>query len=653
MSVIKFGKIKYLLMFMSVFIISCSSSSPENSDLCEPNPCKDSLVAHKTVCETVGDNDFKCVCETGFTDDNGACKKDVIVDECTDGATKCNMNELLTCENKEWTRFDCSVSNKKCETEGGKSSCISEVIETGSIYPIRKGDVAQDSRVNVKAIITGIKLDDSSKIEGFFIQEDGSDYRGIYIYAKNGLEDNLSIGDEVNVSGIYKEYNGLSEIVVEFETEVVKTDFSSPRSDFKLLNIDKLTSQNIEEYESMLVAVKGKFTVGDRDNSGNLQIKVDDGSVFIIRDDLYSNNLNKNDTLSEIRGVLAYNFAKFKIFPRGDYDLIDNTAICSQVSCGEGEVCEVTDDTPACICDEQHGYFDDSGDCKNPCSVEGTCVEDNKHTCVPVDAINFTCECDSGYELSEDGSCEAAAYCDVATYGSAFGLTGNALKTELNSIVNRTFVSYGYSNGRRAMFSYIDNYDGQFMGIYTGEYANHPHVSDKVILIDEKCENCPEKPDNNTWNWEHTWPKSKGTGTLPAKADLHHLFPTRAYVNSARSSLDFGNVEAGADRYCDDGNSTDSSCDGYDYVSERKSGLFEVADQHKGNTARAMFYIYVKYNLGGANYLSSTEAKALKIWHLLDSVDTKERGRNDRVEELQHNRNPFVDCPQFVDALFE
>lgn len=669
---------KYFLLFMLIFLISCGSTEKFDCSNCKENEiCNESekKCELKTAFDCSSCKDYedcnqeleKCILKEGNCVKNEncdintqicdltthTCKTKETPNDCTNGATKCDGNNLLTCSNNIWTNLDCSTENKICKTESNISSCVEDVVEDGTIYPIRHGDIAVDTEVSVKAIVTGIKVDNNNQLGGFYIQEDGLNYRGIYVYAKNPYENNLIIGDEVNVTGIYKEYHDLSEIIIEASSQVVKTGVNSPRENFYLLNINNLVTQSVEEYESMIVSVKGDFTVGDRDTTYNLSIKDANGNIFFIRDDLYKTELNKGDKFSEIRGVLSYNFGKFKIFPRGDYDLIDNTAVCSTVSCGVGEICEVTDNTPSCTCDTQNSYYEDTdGTCKNPCKLDNVCTQENKHKCVATNATDFTCKCDTGFQDNE-GTCEAIPYCNPAIYSSAFGLTGNDLKTELNHIVKRSFVSYGYDDGRIAMFSYIDNYNGQIRCIYTGEYASHPYVSDKALLH-KGCDGCADKPDNAVWNWEHTWPKSKGTGTMPAKADLHHLFPTRSYVNSARSSEAFGDVtDDGSEKYCDDGSSSAGSCNGYSYVSKSKSGIFEVADQHKGDTARAMLYIYVTYNLGGPDYLNTPEGRVLKEWDSIDPVDDQERGRNDRVEEFQHNRNPFVDCPQFVDALYQ
>ncbi|MCL1091401.1 endonuclease, partial [Shewanella profunda] len=39
-------------------------------------------------------------------------------------------------------------------------------------------------------------------------------------------------------------------------------------------------------------------------------------------------------------------------------------------------------------------------------------------------------------------------------------------------------------------------------------------------------------------------------------------------------------------------------------------------------------------------------------WHIQDPVSYWERRRNNRVYELQHNRNPFIDNPQWATDIY-
>jgi hypothetical protein len=58
-------KILFILLF-SVFIISCDNNTTTDNTPCSPNPCAESPIAHKTVCEPLGDTDFTCICENGY-----------------------------------------------------------------------------------------------------------------------------------------------------------------------------------------------------------------------------------------------------------------------------------------------------------------------------------------------------------------------------------------------------------------------------------------------------------------------------------------------------------------------------------------------------------------------------------------------------------
>ena len=41
----------------------------------------------------------------------------------------------------------------------------------------------------------------------------------------------------------------------------------------------------------------------------------------------------------------------------------------------------------------------------------------------------------------------------------------------------------------------------------------------------------------------------------------------------------------------------------------------------------------------------------LKIWNKEDLTSKKEKSRNDRIEEIQGTRNPYIDDPTLVDSI--
>lgn len=156
-----------------------------------------------------------------------------------------------------------------------------------------------------------------------------------------------------------------------------------------------------------------------------------------------------------------------------------------------------------------------------------------------------------------------------------------------------------------------------------------------------------------SWNREHTWPQSMGA-TGAAKSDCHHLFASDAQVNGIRGHLYFdngGSPVPGAPFAKVDGNS------------------FEPPDERKGDVARALFYMDVRYDgsdgapdmeltdntslitLSNGRYMG--KLSVLLAWHQQDPVDGAEMARNDFIyENIQGNRNPFVDHPEWVSAVF-
>lgn len=154
-------------------------------------------------------------------------------------------------------------------------------------------------------------------------------------------------------------------------------------------------------------------------------------------------------------------------------------------------------------------------------------------------------------------------------------------------------------------------------------------------------------PANETMNVEHTWPQSKGAKAEPARGDLHHLFPADSKANSKRGNFPFGEIAGGSDarsncEISQSGKITDPK-------TGKSSGVqgFEPPIEHRGNVARAMFYVSAKYRYE----ITEIEEYYLRKWHHDDPVDQEEISRNDRVESAQGNRNPFIDFPELESRI--
>lgn len=149
-------------------------------------------------------------------------------------------------------------------------------------------------------------------------------------------------------------------------------------------------------------------------------------------------------------------------------------------------------------------------------------------------------------------------------------------------------------------------------------------------------------PNHLELNCEHTWPQSRFNpkmSTALQKTDLHHLYPVDSSANSSRGNSIFGDVEGWQVDDCE--GSYRGVAQGTDIAA------FEPPQDHKGNVARAIFYFSTRFKMP----ISRVEEKFLRQWHELDPVDHEERERNQKIMDIQKNRNPFIDYPELVNEI--
>lgn len=206
-------------------------------------------------------------------------------------------------------------------------------------------------------------------------------------------------------------------------------------------------------------------------------------------------------------------------------------------------------------------------------------------------------------------------------YGNIADESGEDLYYSLYSLINN-HKSLGYDNAKVEMFGNVDNDEnGDIYCVYTD------------LVVHSKY------PKNEIMNCEHTWPQSKlGSSNFAVKrGDLFHLFPTDSKANSRRSNYPFGWVEKV--KWEQDGSKL-----GWD---SKGKLVFEPKDSHKGNVARGMFYMGVRYRMD----IDRDQEETFREWNKLDPVDEEEMNRNSLIEDLQKTRNPFIDNPEFIDRI--
>ena len=154
-----------------------------------------------------------------------------------------------------------------------------------------------------------------------------------------------------------------------------------------------------------------------------------------------------------------------------------------------------------------------------------------------------------------------------------------------------------------------------------------------------------------TWNREHVWPQSTGWSKDTAGgADIHHIRPTNNSANSSRGNKPFGEVSH------TENNRKKVTISGYGQVDYgyANSNFFEPLDEVKGDIARIIFYLLVRYNDADSKPVTrvSQSMEMLLRWHEQDPVDDFELNRNEQSFKIQGNRNPFIDYEDFASSVF-
>ena len=228
-------------------------------------------------------------------------------------------------------------------------------------------------------------------------------------------------------------------------------------------------------------------------------------------------------------------------------------------------------------------------------------------------------------------------------YNTAENKSDQALRLALHNIID-DHIDYPYTS------SFTDTWD-----ILKVSDADPNNANNVILIYTGESVNGPQEYDG--WNREHVWAKSRGDFGIsrPMGTDVHNLRASNSNVNSTRSNYSFDNC-------------TYNSCNQiYGNLYSSSALVFEPRDEDKGDVARIIFYMVVRYegeneeeDLEMTESILSTSSKSprhgvrstLLEWHELDPVDDFELNRNDVIYSYQGNRNPFIDHPELVDFLW-
>lgn len=274
-------------------------------------------------------------------------------------------------------------------------------------------------------------------------------------------------------------------------------------------------------------------------------------------------------------------------------------------------------------------------------------------------------------------------------YDGIDGLEGDALKNLLNDIIT-SHTEYPYTDDDTDVWDILraadedpDNPDNVIL-FYTGQSVPKDCQDTRTDLLPDFCFE-DENRDNDyiEWNREHIWSKSHGDFededgyafkdedggyALGAHTDAHHLVASERSMNSTKNNRFYDDCHDGIDD---------------DNLVERDYGnytcgewFFEPRDEVKGDVARMLFYMAVRYEGEDGDFVDleltvdlydfedpEVSIKNSKLpyyedlavllrWHEEDPVSEWEILRNQTVYGFQGNRNPFIDMPDLVSLIW-
>ena len=279
-------------------------------------------------------------------------------------------------------------------------------------------------------------------------------------------------------------------------------------------------------------------------------------------------------------------------------------------------------------------------------------------------------------------------------YASVCGLGASELWQGLHQLLLSGHENVG---GGSRLRKAIEEVDSQSVSLTSEPSLQLLYTGERWI------KNASSPGDEFQWSPSYAWPQALGVGYEQAACDgaqcasgnaltdLHHQFPADARVATIRASPLHYTSGTDQDIFktsmlysdCDDSCQKDSLAPLVRFSSDWSpfAEVFEPPMRMRGDLARAMFYMAVRYD--GDDGLTDLELKdfamdedpeccyqteflqgcvnpvchmgqlsTLLRWHLQDPPSSEERTRNDRVHATQGNRNPFVDFPQLTFLLW-
>lgn len=497
----------------------------------------------------------------------------------------------------------------------------------------------------------------TAKYDAYFVLQDGAGaWNGIWVSGTvpASVGDSLSVRARVTES--YGNGNEDNTLLIEPIFMLIFPGATLPAA--TPVATDAIAS---EAYEGVLVAVSGAVCTDPTLGYGEWE--VDDGSGAGRIGDLGYDFVPTLGTAYDITGPVAYSFSRFKLEPRGEADVVwagdafapvivhvavtsDSTVIVAFSEAVE----EVTAETPG-------HYAIDELEVRG--AVRDEIYPERVHLGLSVmTEIDYTITVSGVEDLF--GNAAAGTWQDfefsdpnppAGYYAGAEGLVGEALQATLHEIIDgHTAHSYDYA--WTAFRSTDVKPNGKVWDIYS-DVPGGQSPYEYSFGVDQGGIGGQE---GEGYSREHSWPQSWFGGGAPMESDLFALYPCDAHVNGNRGNYPYGEVANPEWISLNGSRRGPCSYPGYSLIA------FEPIDDYKGDLARTYFYMSTRYYTEDADWPGSPmtdgaellpwAAAMLLEWHAQDPVSWKEIARNGAIFQLQHNRNPFIDRPEYARFAF-
>lgn len=201
---------------------------------------------------------------------------------------------------------------------------VAPIVST-TIAELQQGAVAENGSVTIEnVIVTAVRSN------GFWAQDAGGGaWSGLFFFAQNpdNMPVGLVIGDKVNVTGSYKEFFGLSEVIIQ-STTIVDSGNPVTVNDVDISGLQ--TDLDAEPWESCLINIVSDQTLTVTGVANQYkEFPVSAGASTLLVDDYIfdatANGVANGDTLTTLRGVLNYHYSEWKLLPRSAADIVEAT----------------------------------------------------------------------------------------------------------------------------------------------------------------------------------------------------------------------------------------------------------------------------------------------------------------------------------------